>query len=249
MITDGSREQMGQYTQFQKLLRQHNVISVSTQLHRPNQNPSETVIRELRKRWYCAIFRTNCPRALWNYGLPHFARLMSLTATNANEMNGRTPLEKVTGETPDISQYLDFGWYDWVWYKENAGLDVPRLGRFLEIADLSSNMMTFHILPESGIVVRAGTVQRVTKLELNTDTVRDRVKQFTGKIADKFKERRLAIEGVKPDLTEWEDLLDDDEDFAEEFARVYNNQDVPESDDQLDPDSFDQYKSMEVALD
>ena len=110
-------------------------------------------------------------------------------------------------------------------------------------------MMTFHILPESGIVVRAGTVQQVTKLELNTDPVRDRVKQFTGKIADKFKERRLAIEGVKPDLTEWEDLLDDDEDFAEEFARVYNNQDVPESDDQFDPDSFDQYLSMEVELD
>ena len=249
MITDGSREQMGQYTQFQKILRKHNIISVSTQPHRPNQNPSETVIRELRKRWYRAIFRTNCPRALWNYGLPHFARLMSLTATNANEMNGRTPLEKVTGETPDISQYLDFGWYDWVWYKENAGLDVPRLGRFLGIADSSSNMMTFHVLPESGIVVRAGTVQRVTKLELDTDAVRDRVKQFNGKMADKFKEQRLAIEGDKPDIMEWEDLLDDDVDFADEFARVYNNQDVPESDDQFDPDSFDQYLSMEVAID
>ena len=37
-------------------------------------------------------------------------------------------LGALTGETPDISQYLDFGFYDWVWYKENAGLDIPRLG-------------------------------------------------------------------------------------------------------------------------
>ena len=113
---------------FQAILRKNHVPSVITQPHRPNQNPAETVIRELRKRWYQAIFRTNCPRAVWNYGLPHFAKLMQLTASNAASLNGQTPLEVITGETPDISQYLDFGWYDWVWYKENAGLDVRLLG-------------------------------------------------------------------------------------------------------------------------
>ena len=87
-------------------------------------------------------------------------------------MNGKTPLGAITGETPDISQYLDFGWYDWVWYKENAGLDVPQIGKFLGIADSVSNLMTYHILPASGIPITAGTVQRVTHLELQTDAVR-----------------------------------------------------------------------------
>ena len=31
-------------------------------------------------------------------------------------------MEQIMGETPDISEYLDFGFYDWVWYKDNAGL-------------------------------------------------------------------------------------------------------------------------------
>jgi uncharacterized protein with GYD domain len=31
------------------------------------------------------------------------------------------PIESVTGETTDISEYLDFGFYDSVWYHENAG--------------------------------------------------------------------------------------------------------------------------------
>ncbi len=88
------------------------------------------MIRELRKRWYRAIFRTNCPRSLWNYGLPHFAKLMQLTASNAANLKGRTPIEATTGETPDISQHLDFSWYSWVWFKENAGLSVPKKGRF-----------------------------------------------------------------------------------------------------------------------
>ena len=37
-------------------------------------------------------------------------------------LHGRTPLEEVTGKTPDISEYLDFGFYDYVWFRENAGL-------------------------------------------------------------------------------------------------------------------------------
>ena len=97
---------------------------------------------------------------------------MQLAASYAAWLNGKTPLGAITGETPDISQYLDFGWYDWVWYKENAGLDVPRIGKFLGITDSVSNLMTYHILPVSGIPITAGTVQRVTHLEQQTDAVR-----------------------------------------------------------------------------
>ena len=81
-----------------------------------------------------------------------------------------------SGETPDISQYLDFGFYDWVWYKENAGLDVPRVGRFLGIANSSSNLLTFSILPESGIPIQADTVQLVTEPEKGTDATKERMK-------------------------------------------------------------------------
>lgn len=249
MISDGSKEQTGRNSKFQATLRKNRIASEVTQTHRPNQNPSETVIRELRKRWYRAIFKTNCPRALWNYGLPHFAKLMSLTATHATGLEGRTPLEALTGETPDISQYLDFGWYDWVWFKENAGLDVPQLGRFLGIANSSANLMTFHILPESGIPVAAGTVQRMTLLEQETDANKERMAQYSRKISEKFKEGRLLTEGDRPNLDDWSDLLQDDEDFAAEFNRLYNNMDVAEADDEFDPDSFDNYLDMEIALD
>ena len=249
MITDGSREQTSKGSKFQATLRKNNVTSVVTQPHRPNQNPSETVIRELRKKWYRAMFRTNCPKALWNFGLPHFSKLMQLTATYAANLNGKTPLEIITGETPDISQYLDFAWYDWVWYKENAGLAIPKLGRFLGVANSASNIMSFYLLPESGIVVTAGTVQRVTELEKQTEAVKDRMQQHSKKIAEKFKEGRLSSDGDMPKLEEWADLLEDDEDFAAEFNRLFDNTDVKEADDTFDPDSFDHYLNMEVNID
>jgi hypothetical protein len=43
-------------------------------------------------------------------------------------LDGRAPLEQVTGETPDISEYLDFGFYDWGWFKDNAGLGENCIG-------------------------------------------------------------------------------------------------------------------------
>ena len=161
---------------------------------------------------------------------------MQLTATNAAGLGGRTPLEALTGETPDISQYLDFGWYDWVWYKENAGLDVPHLGRFLGVAQSASNIMTFYILPESGRPVQAGTVQRVTEPEKKTVANQERMKVFTDKIAKKFKEDRLLVDGDKPQLDDWADLLDADDAFAEEFQRLFDNPEVPEADEEFDPE-------------
>ena len=83
MVTDGSPEQTGWNAKFQSTLRKNKVRSSVTNRYSPNQNPVETVIRELRKRWYRAIFRTNCPKSIWAYGLPHFAKLMQLTASNA----------------------------------------------------------------------------------------------------------------------------------------------------------------------
>ena len=47
---------------------------------------------------------------------------MNLTVFSSLYANGRTPIEIVTGETLDISEYADFSFYDWVLYRRNAGL-------------------------------------------------------------------------------------------------------------------------------
>ena len=250
MTMDGARSQVTRGSLFMSRLRRNRITPMITPPHRPNMNPCETVIRELRKRWYRAIFRTNCPRALWTYGIPHFATLMRHTASNAANLDGKTPIGAILGETPDISHLLDFGWYNWVWFKENAGLAVPQLGRFLGIADSASNIMSYYVLPESGIPVIAGTVQRMTYLEQQTDANKERMKSFSSRIADKFKEGRLTVDsGEFPQLEDWEQLLEDDEDFAAEFNRLYDNLDVPEADDTFDPDSFDTYLNMELNVD
>ena len=74
-----------------------------------NQNTVEVYIRELRRRWYRTMFRIYYPRALWSYGIPYVDKIMKITALFAADLQGRTPLEALTGETPDISKYLNLG--------------------------------------------------------------------------------------------------------------------------------------------
>ena len=49
---DGSKEQVGKGTKFQAMIRKYNIKGKLGEPYRPNQNPAEGVICELRKKWY-----------------------------------------------------------------------------------------------------------------------------------------------------------------------------------------------------
>ena len=68
---------------------------------------------------------------------------MQITASFAEYLQGRKPLEALTGETTEISKYLDFGFYDWVWFKEDAGLGETKLGRLLGVSHHIVSLMSY----------------------------------------------------------------------------------------------------------
>jgi hypothetical protein len=86
-------------------------------------------------------------------------------------------------------------------------------------------------------------------LEKSTEANKARIASFDSAIAEQFKEERLAKNGDKPDPAAWAGIIETDPAFAEEFANTFDNPDVPEADDEFDPDSFDTYLNMGLALD
>jgi hypothetical protein len=52
----------------------------------------------------------------------------------------------VTGETVDISEYLDFGFYDHVSFKKNAGLGVTSIGRWLGVSHRVGGLVSYWVL-------------------------------------------------------------------------------------------------------
>jgi hypothetical protein len=63
------------------------------------------------------------PSHLWDYGLVYIAELMSMTARG---LQGKSGIEAIMGHTIDISEWLDFEFYDYVWYWDKRKPTSPR---------------------------------------------------------------------------------------------------------------------------
>ena len=73
-------------------------------------------------------------------------------------------MDIITGKTPDVSGYLDLGFYDWVTYQKNAGLGLSNVGIWLGVSHQVGKLMSYWILAKSGIPVSCNTVKRITNL-------------------------------------------------------------------------------------
>ena len=152
-----------------------------------NQNLFEGVIREVRRKWYRNMVKERVPRKLWNYGVSWVSEVMSMTHSSEKSVNGGIPLRNVTGETVDISKYLDFGFYEKFWFKDNSGLSPSEPGRWLGISHQTGRLMCYHILAQTGKVISRSIVQRVTNLKLSTDEVKETFLKFDTEIHRRLK--------------------------------------------------------------
>ena len=168
----------------------------------------------------------------------------------------RTAIEIIMEETPDISEYLDFGFYGWVVYQSNAGLGKPRVGRWLGVSHKVGQMMSYWVLPMSAIPISCGNVQWLTEEEQQKDEYIKAMKEYTKGLS-----RRLDAKDMDShimDIPDWNCLSMDESDpvFNKEFNKVINDDSIPEADDTEEstspmpemPEIFDQYINMEVAL-
>jgi hypothetical protein len=134
------------------------------------------------------MIRKRVPRQLWDYGIGWTAQVMQITSTQAGSLRGECPLQEVTGETVDISECLDFGFYDHVLYNENAGLSTTLIGRWLGVSYRVRGLMSYWVLTKTGSVISGTTVQRVTNLEKETDEFKTSLAEFDAEISRRFKE-------------------------------------------------------------
>jgi len=86
----------------------------------------DVVVRDLKE--------SNCPMVLWCYCLQRRSEINNATAADNLALEGTNPYTRMTGQTCDISNLCQFGWYDWVYFRdEKAAFPYPKevLGRCL----------------------------------------------------------------------------------------------------------------------
>ena len=150
---NGFSSQVGKNTKFHKGLRKYKIDYHVSAPRRPNENPAEDAIREVQRRFYRVKNRMKVPDRIWDYLAVWICETGNISVSSSRYADGRTSLEIITGETPDISEYLDFSFYDWVVYRNNASLGETSLGRWIGVSHKVEQLMTYWILPISGIPI------------------------------------------------------------------------------------------------
>ena len=174
----------------------------------------------------------------------------NVSANLSKYAQGCTPLEIITGETPDISEYLDFEFYDWALFRSNAGLGEVELARWLGVSHRVGRLMSYWVLQESGIPISAITVQRLTNDERNTVEMQQRMNQYDEKLKRVYEAQSADISnGLRNvDSSKIIDPENEDPDFFEDFMRVIDNATLKHADTNDVDVTSDPYVGMELAM-
>jgi hypothetical protein len=118
MVFDGSKGQCK--GDFKRKLRKADCHARQTEPYSPWQQAAEGCIRELKRGVSRKMIKTSSPRVLWDHHIKLEALIHSSTSNNVYITNGNVPETIMTGSIADTSHICEFGWYDWVMFRDNV---------------------------------------------------------------------------------------------------------------------------------
>ena len=256
LVCDLASEQTGKNTEVMQLIRRMHIKMRMAEKGRgiTQNHRAEAEIREVKTKWKTRMRSNQVPSRLWDYGLVYIAEIQSLLARGVDQRPG---IERVTGNTVDISEWLDFDFFDRVWYWDQKKMDMTdeqaRIGRWLGISHRVGSNMTYWILTESGQVIARSTVQHITVSDMATDEMKNRVHTFDSNLTDRLADDNFAV--LLPNQHVF--YLQDDDDPTPAPGSVNIPPDVEYGDmlqnDKLEADdtefeSFDKYLGAEFFV-
>ena len=177
MLTNGAQELT--VSERGKSCRKHKIRQITTEPHTPRQNPAELAGGIIKRKVRNLMKRTETPVRLWDYCWAYSAELRSLTTTDNINLEGNTPFSMIYGYTPDISEYITFQWYDWVWYHDPNEPDKSLIGRWLGPAHDVGQGLAYFVLTSRGKVVIRSTVSPITIEEKGNEAISELMAEYT----------------------------------------------------------------------
>lgn len=244
LVSDGAKEEIE--GRAKATCQEYRIAQKVTVPYSPWQNLAEGCVRELKKGTRSVLRRTGAPKRLWSYGALWVAAIRRLTALDIPQLNGRVPEEYVNGSTPDIAPYAMFDFYELIWYYTPTP-EFPHqkkvLGRYLGVAENSTDPLAFVILSKSGTPIMRKDVWALSDDERKTPAIMEQIVTFNDAIKEKFdvteeKDRNLEQFPYPPD-----DLFEYDE-TVEPMDQAATQAEA----DEFTPEALDEYLSAELRL-
>ena len=259
LTADLAGEQTGMSTLFSKLVRHHRIDMKWCEKGTGKQNhKAEREIGLLKQRWRRRMADLQVPKRLWDYGLVYEAGILSRVARG---QDGRTGLERLAGNTPDISEWLDFAFFDVVWYHDNSKGDTtdeqPHLGHWLGIAHRIGSDLCYWVLTKAGKVIARTTVQHVTQQDMDDSGIRERIRQFKLIVGERLNDQNFTDHGASgPGYLEDDTDLDSEEERRGRTVGVIPTDEeygamIQEETKEADKygDGYDEYVGAEIRMD
>ena len=136
------------------VLRHYNISQTTTEPYHPQQNYAERRIQDVKALTKQMLDRAGVPGKLWYLALAYASILLNKVSDET--LGNKTPTEAALGIKPDISDLLQFKFYEQVYYHV-PGASYPtsgeELGNFVGIADDVGDELTFLVLTKEGKVI------------------------------------------------------------------------------------------------
>ena len=82
----------------------------------PWSNEAKGAIKETKRGVGQKMVLSHAPAKLWDHCLELECYIRSDTALDNNELQGQVPKTILSGQTGDISPFVEIPWYRWVYY-------------------------------------------------------------------------------------------------------------------------------------
>ena len=105
------------------------------------------------------------PKVLWEDFLELGAYIRSNTALDILDLDRMTPETKISGETSNITTFCEFGWYQWVYFRDTSVTfpgDKLVLGRYCGPSIDVGPALTANIMRNNGQQVHSSTYSALT---------------------------------------------------------------------------------------
>ena len=168
-------------------------------------------------------------------------------------------MERVTGDSIDISEWLEFEFYDLCWYWDNQqDTKEAKIGRWLGVSHRVGSALCYWILTEKGQILSRTTVQHVTREEVQNPGIQQAIREYHTTLY-----QIIGAEEFVSDMDGFSDFVNDDvdagatedEDVLEWMGSYLGPQDTKDIDEIVDhsdaraqADTYDAFIGAEVAL-
>ena len=154
----------------------------------PWANRAELYIGLLKEAVRKDLRATNSPMVLWDYAIERRALIHNAVPRPLFQNNGLTPHSATFGVEGDISKICNFGWYEWVYYRDHGSFpeNKQKLGRVLGPIPNEGNEMAQGVLTSKGTIVPRRTIRKLNTSELHSETEKRKRQLFDDVIRKKL---------------------------------------------------------------